>query len=51
LLAGQPPRHDRAYWQTIAKNHYAVPEHESADALAQELSGLLSDADHDGDSR
>ncbi len=45
LLAAQPPQHDRAYWQAIAKNHYSVPEHESADALAQELSGLLSSPD------
>jgi hypothetical protein len=44
LLAAQP-RHNRAYWREIAKNQYAVPEHESADALAQELSGLLPSPD------
>jgi hypothetical protein len=41
FLAAQP-QHDRAFWQAIAKTKYAVPEHESADALAQEVSGLLS---------
>ena len=37
--------HDRAYWRTIANNKYAVPEHDSADALAHELSGLLGSPD------
>jgi len=44
VVAAQP-QHDRAYWQEIAKNKYAVPEHESADALAQELSPLLASPD------
>jgi Protein of unknown function (DUF2785) len=44
LLAAESP-HDRAFWQAIAKNKYAVPEHESADALSQELSSLLSSPD------
>jgi uncharacterized protein DUF2785 len=37
--------HDRAFWQAIARNKYAVPEGESADALAGELSGLLASPD------
>jgi len=44
LLAAQP-QHDRAFWQAIAKNKYAVPEHESADALSQELSAMLASPD------
>jgi hypothetical protein len=44
LLAAQP-QHDRAFWQTIAHNKYAVPEHESAEALSQELSALLASPD------
>ncbi len=39
------PQHDRAFWQAIAKNKYAVPEHESADGLSQELSVLLASPD------
>jgi hypothetical protein len=45
LLTAQSPAHDRAFWQSIAKNKYAVPEHGSADALAHELSGLLASPD------
>jgi uncharacterized protein DUF2785 len=50
LLVGLPvllsaQTHDRAFWQAIAKNKYAVPEHESADALSKELSGLLASPD------
>ena len=37
--------HDRAFWRAIANNKYAVPEHESADALAEELSGFLGSPD------
>ena len=37
--------HDRAFWQMIAKQHYAVPQGESADALAHELSALLGSPD------
>jgi hypothetical protein len=47
LLSAQPVRHDRAFWRGIAANKYAVPEHESADALAGELSGLLASPDPD----
>lgn len=43
LLSAQA--HDRAFWKAIAKNKYAVPEHESADALSKELSGLLASPD------
>jgi hypothetical protein len=38
-------RHDRAFWQAIVKNQYAVPERESADSMAEELSGLLASPD------
>ena len=41
----QPPQHDREFWRGIAKNRYAVPDHESTDALAHELSALLASAD------
>ena len=43
-LAAQQ-QHDREYWRAIARNHYAVPEHESADTLAHELSALLGSED------
>jgi hypothetical protein len=39
------PAHDRAFWQSIAKNHYSIPQGESADALAPELSALLGSPD------
>jgi hypothetical protein len=39
------PQHDRAFWRSIAQQRYAVPEHQSADALAHELSSLLESAD------
>jgi hypothetical protein len=45
LLSAQAVRHDRAFWQSIAKSKYAVPEGESADALAHELSALLASPD------
>ena len=45
LLSPQPAQHDRAFWLTIAKSHYAVPENQSAFTLAQELSQLLGSAD------
>src|SRR5437868_7293543 len=44
-LHAQGATHDKAYWQAIAKNKYNVPEHESADALAREISGLLASPD------
>jgi len=40
----QPP-HDRDFWRDIAKNHYSVPNSESADVLANELSSLLASPD------
>lgn len=43
--SAQTVQHDRTFWRAIANNKYAVPEHESADALAQELSGLLGSPD------
>jgi hypothetical protein len=39
------PKHDRAYWRAIQTNHYAVPDGESAAALAHELSGYLGSPD------
>jgi hypothetical protein len=39
------PQHDRDFWRSIAKQHYAVPDHASADALAHELSALLASPD------
>jgi hypothetical protein len=45
FAVAQSTPHDRAYWQAIAKNKYAVPEHESADKLAHELSALLASPD------
>jgi len=44
LLHAQP-QHDRAYWQAIKKNKYAVPANESADSLTHELSALLASPD------
>ena len=45
FVAAQSTPHDRTFWQAIAKAKYAVPEHESADALAHELSALLASPD------
>jgi hypothetical protein len=45
MLAAAQTARDRAYWQEIAKNHYAVPGNESADVLAHELSSLLGSPD------
>lgn len=39
------PNHDRAFWRAIQTNHYAVPEGESAVALAHELSVYLGSPD------
>jgi hypothetical protein len=38
-------KHDREFWHSIQKNHYAVPEGESAAALAHELSAYLGSPD------
>src|SRR5207253_1214405 len=38
----QQTQHDVAFWRSIAKNKYAVPANESADALAHEVSGFLA---------
>jgi hypothetical protein len=43
--AALDPQHDRAFWRAIAKDRYAVPDHESADALAHELSAMLASPD------
>jgi hypothetical protein len=37
--------HDREFWRSIVQRNYAVPEGESAFALARELSGLLGSPD------
>jgi hypothetical protein len=43
--AAAAPQHDRDFWRAIGKSHYAVPDHESADPLAHELSALLASPD------
>jgi len=43
--ASTQPQHDKEFWRTIVKQHAAVPEHESADALSLELSTMLASAD------
>src|SRR5579885_2026925 len=45
LVAVAAPAHDRQFWQSVAQQHYAVPDGESASALAHELSGLLASTD------
>jgi hypothetical protein len=44
-VIAQAAPHDRAFWQQIGKNKYAVPQGETADALAHELSALLASPD------
>ena len=44
-LAAGLPSHDRQYWKDIAGSHYAVPDGQSASALAEELSALLANPD------
>lgn len=43
--AAQPKPHDRAFWTGLAGKDFAVPEGESAGALALEAAGLLSSPD------
>jgi uncharacterized protein DUF2785 len=45
LSPGIPPTHDRQFWRDIAKNKYAVPDNQSAFALAQELSSYFASPD------
>lgn len=40
-----PPAHDNAYWMNIVRTGFAVPEGESAFALARELDDLLGSPD------
>lgn len=40
-----PPAHDRQFWRDIAKNKYAVPDNQSAFALAQELTSYFASPD------
>jgi hypothetical protein len=42
--AAEPP-HDRDFWRAIVNQRYAVPQNESADALAHELGSLLASPD------
>lgn len=42
-LAQKP--HDKAFWRSVVQNNYAVPQNESADGLAMELSSLLASPD------
>lgn len=37
--------HDREFWRSIAKNHYAIPAGQEAFPLARELSGYLGSPD------
>jgi len=39
------PQHDKEFWRTIARQHGAIPEHQSPDALAHELSAMLASPD------
>ncbi len=43
--AAGPPGHDRAFWLGLATKDFAVPEGESAGALALEAADLLSSPD------
>lgn len=43
--AAAPPAHDRAFWFALAAKDFAVPEGESAGALALEAADLLSSPD------
>ena len=43
--AAQRAVHDKAYWQQIAKNNYAVPAGGPLQALVKELSGYLASSD------
>lgn len=43
--AAQPTAHDRAFWTALATKEFAVPEGESAGALALEAADLLSSPD------
>ena len=44
-LSATAQQHNRSYWRGIVEDKYAVPQNESADALARELSGLLASPD------
>lgn len=43
--AAEPPAHDRAFWSALAAKDFAVPEGESAAALALEAADFLSSPD------
>jgi hypothetical protein len=44
-FAAAAQQHDRDFWRAVVQQRYAVPERESADALARELSALLASPD------
>ena len=41
-IATAQSQHDKDFWRAIYKNHAAVPQNESADALAQELGAMVA---------
>jgi len=45
VTATAQPQHDKEFWRTVARQHAAVPEHETPDALAHELSAMLASPD------
>ncbi len=45
VSAGEPPARDRAFWTELAAKDFALPEGESAGALALEAAKLLSSPD------
>jgi hypothetical protein len=45
VLPAAAQQHNRDYWRGIVKAKYAVPQNESADMLAPELSALLASPD------
>jgi hypothetical protein len=45
VLPAAAQQHDRDYWRGIVKAKYAVPQNESADMLARELSALVASPD------
>ena len=45
VSAAAQTHHDKDFWRAILNQRGAVPEHESADALSHELSGMLASPD------
>ena len=44
-LFARPPHHEREFWRAIVQSKFAVPQNESADSLAPELSAMLASSD------